>query len=135
MKWNFRYINIYIYICSQAIIKSYLELSSFLFIHASTSIIECILTSLKIIKIKFHNKILASIFIFGYSMFYCYFFFLPYCRESLIIFFKRFLFAIIAPACFSVCSLRWRGGCRSILTSDSSTYPQSHKNRFLHGPQ
>lgn len=132
----FRYMCPRLSVCSQAIIKSDLELSSFLFIHASTvHQLLNVLTSLKIIKIKFHNKILASIFIFGYSMFYCYFFFLPYCRESLIIFFKRFLFAIIAPACFSVCSLRWRGGCRSILTSDSSTYPHTHKNRFLHGPQ
>lgn len=129
----FRYMCPRLSVCSQAIIKSDLELSSFLFIHASTSIIKCINIAQNY-QIKFHNKILASIFIFGYSMFYCYFF-LPYCRESLIIFFKRFLFAIIAPACFSVCSLRWRGGCRSILTSDSSTYPHTHKNRFLHGPQ
>lgn len=130
----FRYMCPRLSVCSQAIIKSDLELSSFLFIHASTSIIECINIAQNY-QIKFQDKILASIFIFGYSMFYCYFFFLPYCRESLIIFFKRFLFAIIAPACFSVCSLRWRGGCRSILTSDSSTYPHTHKNRFLHGPQ
>lgn len=40
----FRYINKCprLSACSQAIIKSYLELSSSLFIHASTSIIECI---------------------------------------------------------------------------------------------
>lgn len=130
----FRYMCPRLSVCSQAIIKSDLELSSFLFIHASTSIIECINIAQNY-QIKFQDKILASIFIFGYSMFYCYFFFLPYCRESLIIIFKRFLFAIITLACFSVCSLRWRGGCRSILTSDSSTYPHTHKNRFLHGPQ